>query len=78
MAEMYNVDIWTAKTSYNTGYCQPRHSPVHETAILALYLTMNSQSASSSLGLKLTNSTVVWLYGDGVSFISPDARFGTI
>ena len=32
ISKIYVVDIWTAETSNNTGYCQPRHSPVPETA----------------------------------------------
>jgi len=48
MAEM--TTLWTAKTSSNTEYNQPRHLPVPEAAIRALHITMNPpllQSASS-------------------------------
>jgi len=50
MSEIYTVDVRTARTSSNTGYCQPRHSPVPETIIRAFHITVNSpllQSASN-------------------------------
>jgi len=43
-------DIWTAKTSSNTGYSQLRDLPVPKAAIQAFHITVNSsllQSASS-------------------------------
>ena len=49
-SKINTVDLWTAKTSSNTGYSQPRDLPVAETAIQAFHITMNSlllQSASS-------------------------------
>ena len=42
IAEIKQNQCLTTKTSSNTGYCQPRHSPVPvpETAIWAFYVTM--------------------------------------
>ena len=66
MAKMATLDIWTAKTSSNTGYCQPRHLPVPEIAVRAFHITVNSPL------LQLASSTVVWLYAGGVSLILHD------
>ena len=74
------MDIWTAKTRSNTGYCQRRHSSVPETAIGGLHITANSLLPQVGwLKFKLeTNSTVVWLYACGVSLILPDVQFGSV
>ena len=45
MAEMKQnllVDLWIAKTSSNTGYCQSRDSLVPETKTRTFLITVNS------------------------------------
>ena len=73
MKKIYTMDVWIAKTSSNTGYCQPRHSPVLETAIRAFHTSLwihpcYNQPRVRRLEFRLeTNSTVVWLYaGDNL------------
>ena len=80
------MDIWPAKTSSNTGYSQPRHLPVPETAIRAFHIIVNSPLLQSNNQLRVsrpkfrlgTNSTVMWLYAGDVSLILPDVRFETV
>ena len=72
------MDVWAAKRSSNTGYSQPRHLPVPESAIQAFQITYNQPQVSRPKFRLETNSTVVWLYTGGVSLILPDVRFGTV
>jgi len=56
MAEMKQINImnvWTTKTSSNTGHCQHRHSPVPETAIQAFHITVKPPLLKSAL-IRLT------------------------
>ena len=71
------MDVWAAKTSSNTRYYKPRHSPVPETVIQAFQITINSPWLQLASSLE-TNSTVVWLYASGISLILPDAWFGMV
>jgi len=40
LSKIYTVDVWAAKTSSNTGFSQPRHLPVPETAIRVFHITV--------------------------------------
>ena len=51
IAQMKIVDIWTAKTSSNTGYYQPRHLPVPKTTIRVFHLSVNLPLLQSALSM---------------------------
>jgi len=79
---LYTVDIWTAKTSSNTGYnpdtCQYLKPPFKPFTSPWIHPCFNQPQGSRPKFRLETNSTVVWLYVGGVSLILPDVRFGTV